>query len=205
MAHPGSPVLSDQQIATLAEHGEERTAAVGETLFEAGDERFPFIAILEGEAAVESAAGHEIIRHGASGFVGEMSLLTGQTAFLSAVVTKPMRYIAVDREALRPLLLEDGPLADVVLSNFMRRREALQGLEGVGIEIVGPRSSASTRRLVEFARRTPKLVGRSTPSSRFSCHSSGSPEGPSCTTRAMASCRERSTLASRSQDARRST
>src|SRR5829696_39006 len=154
MAHPGSPVLSDQQIATLAEHGEERTAAVGETLFEAGDERFPFIAILEGEAAVESAAGHEIIRHGASGFVGEMSLLTGQTAFLSAVVTKPMRYIAVDREALRPLLLEDGPLADVVLSNFMRRREALQGLEGVGIEIVGPRSSASTRRLVEFARRS---------------------------------------------------
>src|SRR5829696_260428 len=154
MAHPGSPVLSDQQIATLAEHGEERTAAVGETLFEAGDERFPFIAILEGEAAVESAAGHEIIRHGASGFVGEMSLLTGQTAFLSAVVTKPMRYIAVDREALRPLLLEDGPLADAVLSNFMRRREALQGLEGVGIEIVGPRSSASTRRLVEFARRS---------------------------------------------------
>src|SRR5215211_4566349 len=129
MAHPGSPVLSDQQIATLAEHGEERTAAVGETLFEAGDERFPFIAILEGEAAVESAAGHEIIRHGASGFVGEMSLLTGQTAFLSAVVTKPMRYIAVDREALRPLLLEDGPLADVVLSNFMRRREALESVQ----------------------------------------------------------------------------
>src|SRR5215204_59146 len=184
MAHPGSPVLTDQQIATLAEHGEERTAAVGETLFEAGDERFPFIAILEGEAAVESAAGREIIRHGAPGFVGEMSLLTGQTAFLSAVVTKPMRYIAVDREALRPLLLEDGPLADVVLSNFMRRREALQGLEGVGIEIVGPRS---------------------TPSSRFSCHSCGSPEGPSCTNRATASCRERSTLASRSQDARRST
>jgi thioredoxin reductase (NADPH) len=103
---------------------------------------------------VHDAAGHEIIRHGASGFLGEMSLLTGQTTFLTAVVTKPMRYIAVDREALRPLLLEDGPLADLVLSNFMRRREALQGLEGVGVEIIGPRSSASTRQLVEFARRS---------------------------------------------------
>jgi thioredoxin reductase (NADPH) len=154
VAHPGSAVLSDLQLATLAEHGEERSAAVGETLFEAGDLRYPFIAIREGEAAVQNAAGREIIRHGASGFLGEMSLLTGQTAFLTAVVTEPMRYIAVDREALRPLLLEDGPLADLVLSNFMRRREALQGLEGVGIEIVGPRSSASTRRLVDFARRS---------------------------------------------------
>ena len=154
MVHPGSAVLSDLQLATLAEHGEERTAAVGEALFEVGDRSFPFIAIIEGEAAIQNAAGQEIIRHGASGFLGELSLLTGQTAFLTAVVTKPMRYIAVGREALRPLLLEDGPLADLVLSNFMHRREALQGLEGVGIEIVGPRSSASTRRLVDFARRS---------------------------------------------------
>ena len=154
VAHPGSPVLSDHQLATLAEHGEERTAAVGETLFEVGDQRYPFIAVREGEAAVQNAAGQEIIRHGASGFLGEMGLLTGQTAFLTAVVTRPMRYIAVDREVLRPLLLEDGQLADLVLSNFMRRREALQGLEGVGIEIIGPRSSASTRQLVDFARRS---------------------------------------------------
>lgn len=65
-----------------------------------------------------------------------------------------MRYIAVDREALRPLLVEDSSLADLMLLNFMRRREALQGLEGVGIEIVGPRSSASTRELAEFGRRS---------------------------------------------------
>ena len=36
----------------LAEHGEERTAAVGDVLFEIGDETYPFIAILEGEAAI---------------------------------------------------------------------------------------------------------------------------------------------------------
>ena len=138
----------------LAEHGEERTAAVGETLFRVGDRRYPFIAIIEGEAAVQDADGHEIVRHGASGFLGEINLLSGQTVFLTAVATQPMRYIAVDRDVLRPLLFEDGPLADLLLSAFMGRREALQQLHGIGIEVVGPRSSEDTRRLVDYAKRT---------------------------------------------------
>jgi thioredoxin reductase (NADPH) len=137
----------------LAEHGEERTAAIGEKLFEIGDETYPFIAILEGEAAVLDGAGNEIVRHGASGFLGEMNLLSGQTVFLTAVVTEPMRYIAVDREELRRLLREDAPLSDILLSAFVQRRELLQQRQGIGIEILGPRSSEPTRRLVDFAKR----------------------------------------------------
>jgi thioredoxin reductase (NADPH) len=63
-----------------------------------------------------------------------------------------LRYIAVDRDALRDLLFEDGPLSDLVLTTFMSRRAALQQVEGIGIEIVGPRSSEATVRLVDFAR-----------------------------------------------------
>ena len=81
-----------------------------------------------------------------------MNLLTGQTVFLTAVVTKPLRYIAVEREALRPLLFEDGPLSDLMLSTLIARREALQQIEGVGMEIVGPHTSEATMRMVEFAR-----------------------------------------------------
>src|SRR5262249_8661707 len=76
----------------------------------------------------------------------------GQTVFVTAVVTEPLCYIAVDREALRPLLFEDGPLSDLLLSTFMSRREALQQVEGIGLEIVGPQSSEPTLRMVEFAR-----------------------------------------------------
>jgi thioredoxin reductase (NADPH) len=137
----------------LAEYGEERIAEVGETLFEIGDESYPFIAIVEGEVAVLDGAGGEIVRHGASGFLGEMNLLSGQTVFLTAVVTEPMRYIAVDREVLRRLLFEDGSLSDLLLSAFVERRELLQQREGIGIEIVGPHDSEETRRLVDFARR----------------------------------------------------
>ena len=68
-----SPVLSAAQLATLRSHGEERTAAVGDVLFQIGDERYPFIAILEGEAAILDAAGDEIVRHGVSGFLGELN------------------------------------------------------------------------------------------------------------------------------------
>ena len=92
-----SPVLSASQLATLGLQGEERSAAVGDVLFRVGDRSYPLIAIIEGEAAVLGTAGQEIVRHGASGFLGEMNLLTGQTAYLTAVVTQPMRYIAVDR------------------------------------------------------------------------------------------------------------
>jgi thioredoxin reductase (NADPH) len=146
-------VLSSSQLATLAKHGEERTAEVGETLFQVGDASYPFIAIIEGEVSVNDPAGQEIVRHGASGFLGEMNLLSGQTVFLTAVVTEPMRYIAVDREKLRQLLFEDGSLSDLLLSAFIERREMLQQRDGIGIEIIGPHESEETRQLLEFARR----------------------------------------------------
>ncbi len=147
-----SRVLSSSQLATLAEHGRERTANAGETLFAIGDESYPFIAILEGEAAVLDGAGEEIVRHGPSGFIGEINLLSGQTVFLTAVATEPMRYVAVEREQLRRLLFDDGALSDLLLTAFVERREMLQRRPGVGIEIVGPRNSSDTRRLLDFAR-----------------------------------------------------
>ncbi len=149
---PASPPLSDSQLEALAELGEKRTAEVGETLFRVGDQRFPFIAIIEGEVAILDPGGHEIVRHGNSNFLGELSLLSGQTAFLSAVATQPLRYIAVDRDVLRALLYEDGPLSDVLLSTFIARREALQRVQDVGVEVVGPRSSQATMRMLEFLR-----------------------------------------------------
>src|SRR5437763_2686052 len=145
-------MLSASQLATLSRLGEERTASVGDVLFRVGDRRYPFIAIIEGEVAILDAAGNELVRHGASGFLGEMNLLSGQTVFLTAVVTQSLRYVAVDRDALRPLLFEDGLLSDLLLSTFISRREALQQVQGIGLEVVGPSSSAATLRMVGFAR-----------------------------------------------------
>ncbi len=149
---PDSPALTASQLAMLADLGEERTASAGDILYRIGDERYPFIAILEGEVAVLDAAGNEITRHTPSKFLGEVNLLSGQAAFVTAMASTPLRYIAVEREALRGLLFEDGPLSSLVLATFIARREALQQVAGLGLEIVGPQASAPTRRLVEFAR-----------------------------------------------------
>jgi thioredoxin reductase (NADPH) len=150
---PLSPVLSDAHLQLLAARGEERTAKEGEFLFRIGDASYPFIAVLEGEAAILDGAGNEIARQGPGGFLAEINLLTGQTVFVDGVVTQAMRYIAVDRDDLRSLLSEDGALSDLLLHTFIRRRELLQELEGVGLEVIGPRSSAPTRRLIDYARR----------------------------------------------------
>jgi thioredoxin reductase (NADPH) len=147
-----TPTLSPSQLARLAELGEERTGRVGDVLFTVGDATYPFIAIREGEVAILDATGNEIVRHGASTFLGELNLLSGQTVFLTAIVTQPLRYIAVERDDLRGLLFDDGPLSDLVLTTFIARREALQRVAGIGVEIVGPRSSEPTMRLIDVVR-----------------------------------------------------
>jgi thioredoxin reductase (NADPH) len=148
-----SPPLSASQLATLRAAGEERLAKVGDVLYRVGDRRYPFVAIVEGEVAILDAGGREIVRHGSSGFLGELNLLSGQTVFVAAVVTEPTRYIAVDREDLRSLLFDDAALADLVLPAFIARREALQREDGIGVEVIGPRSSAETRQMLESLRR----------------------------------------------------
>jgi thioredoxin reductase (NADPH) len=136
----------------LAGLGEEKTAQPGDVLYRIGDERYPFIAVLDGEVSIHDAAGNEIVRHGPSGFLGELNLLSGQTVFVTAVAAAPLRYIAVDRDVLRPLLFEDGPLSELLLSTFISRRELLQRVQGLGIEIVGPHSSPATMQMLDFAR-----------------------------------------------------
>jgi thioredoxin reductase (NADPH) len=149
---PSSPLLSPSQLAALAEIGEERFAPAGELLYRVGDRSYPFIAILDGQVAIVDAAGNELVRHGPSGFLGELNLLSGQTVFVNALVTEPLRYIAVERAVLRSLLNDDGPLSDLLLSTFIARREALQTVAGIGLEVVGPHGSEPTMRIVDFAR-----------------------------------------------------
>jgi hypothetical protein len=81
---PPSLVLSPSQLAMLGELGEERTADVGEVLYRVGDRRYPFIAILEGEVAILDAVGNEIVRYEPSAFLGELTLLSGQTVLVMA-------------------------------------------------------------------------------------------------------------------------
>ena len=150
---PSAPLLSPSQLDQLAEIGERRTARVGDVLFQVGDRATRSSRSSRARSRSSTRPGTSSSATASSGFLGELNLLSGQTVFLTAVVTKPLEYIAVEREDLRPLLFDDGSLSDLLLSTFIARREALQRVHGIGIEIVGPRSSAPTMRMVDFARR----------------------------------------------------
>ena len=120
-----------------------------------------------------------------------MNLLSGQTVFLTAVVTEPMRYIAVERDAAAPAADRGRPaLATCCSRPSSSAARRCSAATAIGIEIIGPRSSAETRRIVEFARRnrlphlarpehttTRRSPSWSRASSPTSCRSSGCPAG----------------------------
>ena len=147
------PTLSAPQLGQLESVGEVRTAPEGSKLYSIGDATYPFIVLLEGEVAILDQNEEEIVRHGPGKFLGEINLLSGQTVYVTAVAATPVTYIQITRERLRQLLYEDSTLSEMVLATFISRREILQGEANVGIEILGPRSSEATRRIVDFVRR----------------------------------------------------
>jgi thioredoxin reductase (NADPH) len=149
------PRLSERQLQTLAAHGQRRQARPGDVLYREGDERCDFFVVLEGKVAIIDGfggAGRVVAVHRPRRFLGELGLLTGQAAFLTAVAVEPGEVLAVPADRLRELVCQDVALGDLVLRAYLTRRSMLIEL-GAGFRIVGSRYSPDTRRLREFAAR----------------------------------------------------
>jgi thioredoxin reductase (NADPH) len=149
------PRLSGQQIRLIERHSERRRIREGDVLFREGDETCDFFVILEGKVALTegpSGDGRILGVHGPGRFLGELSLLTGQVVFLTAVACEPGEVLVVPVRRLRELVAQDPTIGDVILRAFIARRSELIGL-GTGFKIVGSRYSPETRRLREFAAR----------------------------------------------------
>ena len=150
------PELGEAQIATLVGDGECRMTDAGDVLYREGDLDYDFVVILEGKVAViEGYEGPEqqvVGVHGPRRFLGEISLLTGQAAFVTAVVVEPGEVLVVPVERLRELVLQDTALSDLILRAYLQRRSILIEV-GAGFRILGSCYSPDTRRLREFAAR----------------------------------------------------
>jgi thioredoxin reductase (NADPH) len=149
------PRLSEQQLLALEAHGERRRVRQGEVIYREGDERCDFYVVLEGQVAIFEGYGgavRVVAVHGPRRFLGELGLLTGQAAFLTAVALEPGEVLVVPVERLRELVSQDAAFGDLVLRAYLIRRSMLIEL-GAGFRIVGSRYSPDTRRLREFAAR----------------------------------------------------
>lgn len=147
------PRLDDTQVAALAGWGERRAVQAGEVIYREGEPASELIVILGGLVAmVEGEDERELSLHGPGRFLGEVSVLTGQPAFLTAVVREPGEVLAVPVDRLREAVAEDARLGDLIVRAFLIRRSLLVEL-GAGFRIVGSRFDPDTRRLLEFAAR----------------------------------------------------
>ncbi|SHN27591.1 FAD-dependent oxidoreductase [Actinacidiphila paucisporea] len=153
--HGAYPRLTDDQVAILRSCGQQRQVREGDHLFRAGERSEDFFVVLSGTVAVverHDDQEHVVQLHGPHSFLGELGLLEGQTAFVSAVVHSPGEVLAVGSAALRDVLSREPALGDVILRAYLLRRTMLAGA-GTGFRIVGSAFSADTRRLLEFAAR----------------------------------------------------
>lgn len=154
-----SPALTDHESARLRKMGEEVTLSEGDLLYRAGDVDYDFFFIESGSVEIlvperPDQPSELITTHGAGRFLGELNMLTGQAAYLTARVKEPGRAVRIPRARFRQLMAEDPELADVILRTFMARRQLLR--EGAGaksIEILGSSSSSEALALRNWASR----------------------------------------------------
>ncbi len=157
-----SPVLDAAQLEVLRRYGSEHDMAPGEVLFADGDETYDLIVVLAGEARIIERRGlpGEIViaTYGPSQFLGEIGLLTGQRAYLSAVASTAGRVLRVPVEQVRVVMAQELGLSELILRTFLLRHSILTG-QGTGLTLIGSRFDADTRRLLEVLARN-RLASR---------------------------------------------
>jgi thioredoxin reductase (NADPH) len=149
------PRLAPEQIELLGADGTRHPTSAGDVLYRQGDPYEHFFIVLEGLVATVDGDEHSsrtIAVHGPGRFLGELSLLSGQAAFSTAVVREPGEVMAVPVSRMRALVAQNRGLGDLILRAYLLRREHLIGA-GAGLKIVGSRHSPDTARLREFAAR----------------------------------------------------
>lgn len=125
------PRLTDAQIAELEVHGERRTVQDGDVLYREGEPIGELLVIVEGFVElIEGFGRHErtIAVHGPGRFLGEISLLTGQPSFVTAVMREDGAVLTVPVDRLRKVLFGDPVLEDLILRACLVRRSMLLGL-----------------------------------------------------------------------------
>ncbi|MFB2598517.1 FAD-dependent oxidoreductase [Herbiconiux sp. P17] len=153
------PELTDEQWRRLLAFGTEHDVAAGDYLFRSGDRDYDLILVETGEVeVVRDSLGWVdetvIARMGPRSFVGELSLLNGQGAFLSARASRPGRILRVSRAGLRTLMADDDELGDIVLHALWARRESLRrGPAALTLKFVGVGGDRDFLALRRFAER----------------------------------------------------
>jgi thioredoxin reductase (NADPH) len=149
------PRLDEEQLARLRMVGDIVKVAPGDILFQEGDDSYDFFAIESGAVTIVRGYGSEnrvIVVHEAGRFAGELNLLSGGRAYLTAIVRDPGTVIQVPIRRFLRFLRNQEDLANLIFGAYMARREILIEV-GAGAKVIGSHYSRDTLRLREFLAR----------------------------------------------------
>jgi thioredoxin reductase (NADPH) len=150
------PVLDDGTIALLRPFGEQRATRAGDVIFEAGRERPSLVVVLTGQTEVvdrSDGTDRQIVDIGPGQFVGELTLLTGQTAYATCVVREPGEVLVVPAPRVQEAIATVPVLSDLLVTAFASRRQLLISTAGATLTLIGPESSPDLLHLEEFVSR----------------------------------------------------
>ena len=157
-----SPVLDAAQLEVLRRYGREQNMGAGDVLFADGDVTYDLIVVLDGQVQIVEHRGQPgetvIATYGRAQFLGEIGLLTGQRAYLSAVASTAGRVLRVPPAQVRVVMAQELGLSELIMRTFLLRHSILTGL-GAGLTLIGSRFDPGTRRLLEVLARN-RLVSR---------------------------------------------
>ena len=152
------PQLTPAQMERMRSYGAMETIAVGDAIYQLGDDSYDLIFIESGRVDLvrddgRSAEPLVIADMAAGDFLGEISLYTGERMFLIARVREAGVIYRIGAEAFRQLMSRDTELSDVILTALYQRRDVLKVALAGTIEIVDHHNSADVMPLVTYAER----------------------------------------------------
>ncbi len=147
------PVFDEEQLAAVAAVGELTQFEPGAVLIKQGQKDYPFFAIKSGSVRiVEVCDGKEalVVNHGPGEFTGDVDMLTGRSAVISAIANEAVVAYRLCAGRLRKLLNECPVVSDVLLAAFQVRRKLLEESNFIGVKVIGQSGTLETMRLREF-------------------------------------------------------
>lgn len=150
------PKLTDAHIAKLASCGHRRVVRTGDVLFAEGDRGFNFYVVISGAVEIlEGSRGrpHTVVVHQPQDFTGDVDMLTGRTALVTARVAADGEVLELSASALRQAVDDWPDLGEIIVKAFLMRRSLLLSDGFEGLKIIGSRFSADAHRLRDFATR----------------------------------------------------
>ena len=150
------PVLSAKDIAALTSRGHPRSIRAGEVLFAEGDRDFCFYVVVEGEVEIlEHSRGtpRQVAVHEAGEFTGDVDMLSGRSALVTAQATTNGQVLELSSGELRRAVDELPELGETIVKAFLMRRHLLLDEGFQGVRIIGSRFSPEAHRLRDFATR----------------------------------------------------